>query len=378
MSWVVGVGISCFSSVTLNLGINVQKLALNKNSALPKEKQKAVIRQPTWLFGLGIFILGNIGDFVALSFASPTVLAPLGSISLVSNVIFATLLLRERFGFLDALAVAVVATGAVMAVLAGSHEDVPYGVEQILALMARPQFLAFEGVLLITWPVVFMMLKSMEKHSVKPVKEEGRAPTMRDRVVFIVAPILWGVLIGTIGSQTALLGKASGELVKTTLAGDSQLGNPAMWIILGGVGLAAVMQVVGLNLALKYFDSLFIIPCQYTAWLMSSVIGSMIMYIESPNNPLMFYSGAALTICGVGLLSVARYVAMRKALKGARKAEQHKEADRVHAEGAKPEIGVPEESRDEVSWSAEKGSEEEAIEGDRGTGIGTEPDAPVW
>jgi drug/metabolite transporter (DMT)-like permease len=45
-----------------------------------------------------IFAIGNGGDAVGLTFTPQSVITPIGSVSLVSNLVFAWLLLRETIG----------------------------------------------------------------------------------------------------------------------------------------------------------------------------------------------------------------------------------------------------------------------------------------
>jgi drug/metabolite transporter (DMT)-like permease len=49
-------------------------------------------------FGFLIFAIGNGGDAVGLTFTPQSVITPIGSVSLVSNLVFARLLLRETIG----------------------------------------------------------------------------------------------------------------------------------------------------------------------------------------------------------------------------------------------------------------------------------------
>lgn len=79
-----------------------------------------------WRVGLGLVFFGSLADFAALSFGPQSLVAPLGSLTLVSNVIFAPLLLKETIGHWDVLATVLIVLGSSVAVIFGSHEAVTY------------------------------------------------------------------------------------------------------------------------------------------------------------------------------------------------------------------------------------------------------------
>ncbi len=145
--WVLGVVLAGGGSIISNLGLNLQKLTHVRNNhakALAKQngvknsnnnsnsnyisssasaelsvsqsatsppsspspspsptpasefKSPAYWRQPVWVLGLALVIFGSAADFAALGFAAQTIVAPLGSLTLVSNVFFAPYFSSER------------------------------------------------------------------------------------------------------------------------------------------------------------------------------------------------------------------------------------------------------------------------------------------
>lgn len=67
--------------------------------------------------GLLVFIVGNLGGFVALRFAPQSLTAPLGSISLISNVIIAPLINKEVLGRWDIAGIFFIVAGSVIVVV---------------------------------------------------------------------------------------------------------------------------------------------------------------------------------------------------------------------------------------------------------------------
>ncbi|KAJ2328550.1 hypothetical protein IWW51_001137, partial [Coemansia sp. RSA 2702] len=75
------------------------------------------IGNPVWLLGLAIFVLGNAVNFIALQFAPQSLVAPLGAVSLVTNVIIAPLLNNEKIGLFDIGGIALIIAGCVIVVV---------------------------------------------------------------------------------------------------------------------------------------------------------------------------------------------------------------------------------------------------------------------
>lgn len=80
---------------------------------------------------------GSFADFSALTFAPQSLIAPLGSLTLVSNTIFAPLLLKEKIEKRDVLATATIILGSTIAVMFASHEDVTYGIFELFSFYRR-------------------------------------------------------------------------------------------------------------------------------------------------------------------------------------------------------------------------------------------------
>jgi len=65
---------------------------------------------------------GEIGNFIAYAFAPASVVAPLGTVALISNVILAPIMLHETFRKQDVLGITIAIVGAII-VVANSKTD---------------------------------------------------------------------------------------------------------------------------------------------------------------------------------------------------------------------------------------------------------------
>jgi hypothetical protein len=92
----VGILLGILGAIIVNVGLNVKKWSMNKilvEEGLTQDDVddvgvRKIVTNPYWLFGFTIFIAGNISNFLALKYAPQSILAPLGSVSLVANVWF--------------------------------------------------------------------------------------------------------------------------------------------------------------------------------------------------------------------------------------------------------------------------------------------------
>ena len=79
---------SMVGTVCLNLGINLQKYGLTYEGKRPAHLRRPMVKNPRWIFGFVVFLVSNLGDFVGLSMAPQTVIMAVGTVSIVSNMIF--------------------------------------------------------------------------------------------------------------------------------------------------------------------------------------------------------------------------------------------------------------------------------------------------
>lgn len=125
--WAVGVILAAVASIVSNLGLNFQKLTHIKNADASEEVKRHYYKSTLWIAGLWMIIFGSIADFAALAFGAQSIIAPLGSLTLVSNVFFAPCLLGETLTPRDIWATVVIIFGCVLAVIFASHKDTIYG-----------------------------------------------------------------------------------------------------------------------------------------------------------------------------------------------------------------------------------------------------------
>jgi uncharacterized membrane protein len=112
----VGIFVAICGNMLISVALNVQKFSHNKNNAA--KQKKSYLLRPTWWLGMALMGLGEIGNFLAYAFAPASVVAPLGTVALVSNAIIAPVVLKERFRLQDLIGIIIAIGGAVVVVRA--------------------------------------------------------------------------------------------------------------------------------------------------------------------------------------------------------------------------------------------------------------------
>eukprot|EP00955_Chlamydomonas_euryale_P039037 351281-Chlamydomonas_euryale.AAC.12 len=63
---------------------------------MPEELKPSIVKFRAWQIGMAVFIIGNVLNFASFAFAAQSLLAALGSVQFVANVVFASLVLKEK------------------------------------------------------------------------------------------------------------------------------------------------------------------------------------------------------------------------------------------------------------------------------------------
>ncbi|KAG0046977.1 hypothetical protein BGZ89_005108, partial [Linnemannia elongata] len=84
----------------------------------------AYLQSKAWWTGMILMILGECGNFMAYGYAAASIIAPLGTVALISNVILAPLMLREPFRRRDLLGVVIAIIGTVVVVINSKENEI--------------------------------------------------------------------------------------------------------------------------------------------------------------------------------------------------------------------------------------------------------------
>ncbi|KAK9720916.1 hypothetical protein K7432_003838 [Basidiobolus ranarum] len=182
----IGVVLVLLGGTTLNIGLNLQKYALRKsqerkkltrqnssgslpninaNSSLIHRLAYSTSRvNPIWVVGFVIYIAASFLNFVALQFAPQSLVAPLGAISLVTNVIIAPIMNKEKLGKFDIIGVVVIIGGCVLVVVFSGVVVQDYRLCVLLNLFKQTSTIIYIVLIFFFIVLSFFYIKIMEKN----------------------------------------------------------------------------------------------------------------------------------------------------------------------------------------------------------------------
>eukprot|EP00884_Botryococcus_braunii_P007041 jgi/Botrbrau1/16338/Bobra.0345s0002.1 len=154
--WAVGAVINVAGSIFINFGTNVMKLGHNKRdlSPLPEEDRPPIRVYREWQVGIALFALGNILNFVSFGFAAQSLLAALGSVQFISNVIFASLVLHEQVTKKILGGTALIVVGCILLVSFGNHDSKILTVHDMIADFKSTPYIVY--LVLLTCSIAIM------------------------------------------------------------------------------------------------------------------------------------------------------------------------------------------------------------------------------
>jgi magnesium transporter len=310
--WVLGAFIAVLAAFISNFGLNLQKLAhlelayddpLKRTGEKNPEKRQSYLLNPRWMTGLALTVLGSIADFAALAFAAQSLVAILGSFTLVANILLAPLMLNEKVSKTDVRAVMMIVIGCMIAVSFGQHESKVHTLDNLLYMFGRVPMILYSigtciiiGTLWLTIQYIEATYSSGDGDFRYTYKNKSRAHKLHR--------FLYPAMSGVVGAQSVLFGKVTAEILKGSLVHHKNVFENAMtWIVLIALVTCILTQIRWLNNGLQLFDAMYVVPIFQTFWILVSVLGGLVYFDEwkhfSPFQAIMFPIGIAVTVRGV-------------------------------------------------------------------------------
>lgn len=238
-----------------------------------------------WWLGLALMTIGEAGNFISYGFAPASLVAPLGAVALLSNVIISPILLKERFRPSDIGGILLAIIGAVTVVFSSKQNDVRLNPSQLWVAIKRLEFLIYTAISVSSGALLAFLSTT----------------SLGDRWVLIdvgTCAIFGGfTVLSTKGISSLISGGQPIEALKF----------PITYGLVLVLAVTAVVQITYLNRALQRFDSREVIPTQFVFFTISAIVGSAILYRDFENMDahrlINFLFGCLTTFAGVFVLT---------------------------------------------------------------------------
>lgn len=266
-------------------------------------------KQRVWQLGFFLTILGSFFDFAALAFAAQSIVAPLGSLTLVCNTILAPCMLGEEIRRQDIFATFAIILGSSIAVATASHQDDFIDTADLFELFTQGRFVGY--VVVVCGVIAALRYAVFWARRIK--KTQGR-----ERYLQVVKyhRFCYAAAAGVMGAQSVLFAKCTAQLLANTITGKGiMFVHPWTYFVLLMLGLTIFFQVKWLNSGLRLFPSVVIVPTFQSFWILVSVLSGMAFFGEykafadAEWKGGLFGTGILLTIAGVYMLSQRSHVA---------------------------------------------------------------------
>lgn len=359
--WGLGIFLCLAGAAGTNLGLTIQKLSFIRNDSAEKKDQRHAMRQPIWICGLAVFLLGQVSNLVAFGYTGQSLAATLGSFSLVTNGCFATIILGEKLTKTILISIAVIVSGSIIVVLASSHQTQDYTLAELITLYERDLFIGYMSILLLSftvcivlmwrehrrWSAIQTKLSAWESaHEARlaefdpripgeaaigdggsPIEDPEMAgknahvtagrqtketdalmgehrqsppPELKAPPLTPITPIVAGAILS---SLSVLFGKCTVQLVKSSVYDSNEFVHPLSWFLTIIFLVCATAAVVFLNLGLHRGTALFVVPLYYVLNTVLAILGGLIYFEEfqlfTLSQGLVFGCGVILTVVGV-------------------------------------------------------------------------------
>ena len=329
--WLLGCAFAFLGSICSNFGVNIQKYSFMLNEAKVKDEQKAYYKQIEWIFGLLLVIIGSLGDFVGLALAPESIISPISSVTLVTNIFFAYFWLKEELSIYDFIGTLFIIGGSVLAVLFGDHASHSYDLQELLKYYSSTSFKIYAICCFIFVLIAYILLRKIEpkklriisltcEYDLALINNNLKAMAMLDNEIDLAEqayepyiklhPLCYCIISGTMGGQNILFGKMVAELIETTIKGDNQLIYFMFYFFTICMLTSIFLQLHFLAKALQYFDAMYVVPVFTCFFISVSTIAGAAYFQEfatfSFKQIMLFVIGILITLSGVYVLSARK------------------------------------------------------------------------
>jgi magnesium transporter len=283
---IAGCILAILGNIMISVALNVQKYVhVIGNEDI---SHKHYSRRPLWWFGLFLMIFGEVGNFTAYGFAPASMVAPLGTVAVVSNVFIAITFLKEKLRNVDILGTCSALVGAILIIsFSRKGEGILNGDQLTRQLLTLPFLLygTVEGLLLLT-----LLIAHHGFHNNSVV------------VLLLISAV--------IASFTIISAKGVSGMIQLTLNGMMQWKYPILYIMIVVLVVTGVVQVIYINRAMKNHDSTLVVPTNFVFFTISAILSGIIYYNEfdglTMTQVLLFLLGCMFSFIGVFLIQYDR------------------------------------------------------------------------
>lgn len=276
MTWVLGVVFSVLGSCFSASGYTLQRRSANFNNAKPESHRVPDHKRLGNLIGVAFLGIEGILDWLALTFAAESLIASLGTVSVVLNNLLAPIFLGEKLGKKDIGVTLLAILGTTLCVAFSTHTSESLEWKDLEALSVRPAFIIY---LLLIGLSSFYLYSFSKGVATLPSFIAARMDSeTRTAYVALISRMSLPVAAAVCGGFFGLFSKALGLLIADTLEGNNQFVYLGSWLILLMSAVFLFLQIRILNMSLQKYEALFVVPVYEVTFALVGVLNGEFFY----------------------------------------------------------------------------------------------------
>uniref|UniRef100_A0A7M5TTJ0 Uncharacterized protein n=1 Tax=Clytia hemisphaerica TaxID=252671 RepID=A0A7M5TTJ0_9CNID len=273
----IGVVLAIIGNLLISVSMNVQKYS----HTMLKESNKSYVKSPTWWCGIILMVIGEVGNFTAYAFAPASLVAPLGTTTVIANAVIAVVFLKETVRYQDFLGITLAIVGAFLLINFSKKNETILNAEEIMEYAKHLPFILY---LVLEISVFILLVYFHHKFNA------GRVVTVLLQVAIL-------------GSFTVISAKAVSSMLSSSFQGDNQFKYPIFYLMLLIMVVTALLFSRFLNQAMASHDTTVVVPTNFVFFTMSAILSGIVFYREFYGleflEIFMFLFGAVLSFIGV-------------------------------------------------------------------------------
>eukprot|EP01084_Bolivina_argentea_P229395 387189_1 len=254
----------------------------SSETATPYDKKKTGIMStylcnPLWICGFLFQLSCSLMDFGALGFAPESVVAPIGALSIVVNLICTPIFQGEKANLRLVIVTFLIVIGSVVTTVFSPKNHNSYTtVNDVIDCYKTIYFISYGivvgVVLLILW-IFHEYCKKLKKNNI----------LYYNKYMLKIHRFSCATLSGTMGAQNILFAKGVSTMIVFTAQNGNNTVCFTLWqfyVILFAMLGSVWFQLKWLNYGLKYFSPMQIIPVFQSFWTLVGILGGLVVYQE--------------------------------------------------------------------------------------------------
>uniref|UniRef100_K7FYT8 NIPA like domain containing 2 n=1 Tax=Pelodiscus sinensis TaxID=13735 RepID=K7FYT8_PELSI len=278
----LGVLLAIIGNFLISISLNIQKYAHLQLAC--QADQKPYYTSTLWWCGISLMGLGELGNAAAYGFAPAALIAPLGCVSVIGELVFHVLLmLFHRTLVIKGGTLAIAGTYLLVTFAPNVTQELT--ATKIQNYLVSWQFLIYAILEIIIFCILLYFYK-------------------RKDLTHIVVLLM---MVALLASPTIISVKAVAGMITFSAKGKIQLTYPIFYIMFIIMVTSCVFQVKFLNHAMQLYNATVVVPINFVFFTTSAIIAGIIFYQEFQGaaflSVFMFLFGCLLSFLGVFIIT---------------------------------------------------------------------------